>query len=64
MTARPVRAHHVDRIEALLGREAAAAIVTASAPRGNATEREILASYLFEPPAIQEAAKGLLSGLP
>jgi RecB family exonuclease len=52
LAARPVRAHHADRVKALLGREAARAIATASAPAAGATEREILASYLFEPPAV------------
>ncbi|OGK84041.1 MAG: hypothetical protein A2X53_13365 [Candidatus Rokubacteria bacterium GWA2_70_23] len=50
--ARPVREHHLCRVEALYGREAAAALGAATAPRVQASERDLLASYLFEPPAV------------
>ena len=48
--ARPRRARHLRRVEALYGRPAADALETASAPRAAGTERDLLASFLFEPP--------------
>jgi RecB family exonuclease len=50
--ARPARARHFDRIEALLGTEAGAALRGAVAPRPAVSERDLLAAYLFEPPAV------------
>src|SRR5262249_41917127 len=52
LAARPARAHHVARIAALFGDSAAAALTSTAAPRDGANERAILASYLFEPPAL------------
>jgi hypothetical protein len=52
LAARPVRAHHVDRLRALLGSEAAHTVAAATASRAGGCERAILASYLFEPPAV------------
>jgi hypothetical protein len=53
--ARPVREHYLTRIERLLGPDASAALRTATAPRAAATERDLLASYLFEPPDVLTA---------
>jgi hypothetical protein len=45
--ARPARAHYSARISALYGDAAARALNSTSAPRSGASERAILASYLF-----------------
>jgi len=50
--ARPVRRHYLDRIKALLGVEAADALAAAQAPRIGRSERDIVSSYLFEPPVV------------
>ena len=50
--ARPAREHHLCRVEALYSSDAAAALCVATAPRAQASERGLLASYLFEPPAV------------
>ncbi|MBI3104377.1 MAG: PD-(D/E)XK nuclease family protein [Candidatus Rokubacteria bacterium] len=50
--ARPTRGHHLHRVEALYGRDAAEALGAATVPRAQASERDLLASYLFEPPAV------------
>jgi hypothetical protein len=50
--ARPVRKRYVERIERLFGAEAAAALESAKAPRASGSERDLLASYLFEPPVV------------
>lgn len=50
--ARPVRRRYLERVKALLSSEAADALAQAQAPRVAKTERDLLASYLFEPPAI------------
>jgi hypothetical protein len=50
--ARPIRERHVARVEALFGREAARALASAAAPRAATSERDLLASFLFEPPAV------------
>jgi RecB family exonuclease len=52
LAARPARAHHLARIAALFGDSAATALRSTPAPRDRVSERAILASYLFEPPAI------------
>ncbi len=52
LAARPVREHHLRRVEALYGRDVAEALRVSTAPRGQASERDLLASYLFEPPAV------------
>ncbi|MGH8695314.1 MAG: PD-(D/E)XK nuclease family protein [Burkholderiales bacterium] len=52
LAGRPLRPHFVGRMRALLGDAAAEALVAANAPRRSASERDILASYLFEPPAV------------
>ena len=49
---RPAREHHLCRVKALYGSDAAAALGVATAPRAQASERDLLASYLFEPPAV------------
>lgn len=50
--ARPVRRHALDRIGALFGPEAAALLESAAAPRAAGSERDLVASYLFEAPAL------------
>jgi RecB family exonuclease len=50
--ARPVRAAYLARIQALFGAAAGDAVGAATAPRTSASERDLLASYLFEPPAV------------
>jgi RecB family exonuclease len=52
LAARPARAHYFARISALFGEAAATALSSAPAPRSGASERAILASYLFEPPVL------------
>ncbi|HXG51502.1 MAG TPA: PD-(D/E)XK nuclease family protein [candidate division Zixibacteria bacterium] len=52
LAGRPARARHIERIERLLGAQAAAAVASANAPRADRSERDLLASYLFEPPAV------------
>jgi len=52
LAARPIRAQHVDRLAALFGRAVCDAVTSATAPRGADSERAVLASYLFEPPAV------------
>jgi RecB family exonuclease len=50
LAARPVRRHYLDRVETLFGPDARRAIETTHAPRSAASERDLLSSYLFEPP--------------
>lgn len=50
--ARPARDHHVARLGALFGAPAAAALTGAAAPRAHASERDLLAAYFLEPPAL------------
>jgi RecB family exonuclease len=52
LAARPLRDHAVARIAALLGDEAARALRASSPPRAATSERDLLASYLFESPAV------------
>ncbi len=52
LAARPVRKRYLDRIEKLCGAEAAAQVQSAQAPRAARSERDLLASYLFEPPVV------------
>ncbi|MBI4564837.1 MAG: PD-(D/E)XK nuclease family protein [Planctomycetes bacterium] len=52
LAARPARKRYLDRMENLLGAAAGTALRTAVAPRASGSERDLLASYLFEPPAI------------
>ncbi len=51
LSARPLREHYLERVEALFGRTAAA-LRSTPAPRSSGSERDLLASYFFEPPAI------------
>ena len=55
LAARPVRKRYIERMEKLFGAEAAAALESAKAPRAAGSERDLLASYLFEPPVILAA---------
>ena len=50
--ARPLRPRHLERVEALFGREARAALEPAPLPGAAATERDLLARYLFAPPEV------------
>ena len=50
--ARPLRARYLDRLQSLFGREARDAVTAASAPRRDASERDVLAAFLFEPPPV------------
>jgi RecB family exonuclease len=50
--ARPQRPRHLQRVELLLGPGAARALVESTAPRLAGCERDLLVSYLFEPPAV------------
>jgi hypothetical protein len=52
LAARPAREHYLARVESLFGSRAAAALASIPAPRSSRSERDILASYLFEPPAL------------
>lgn len=52
LAARPIRAGYLERAGALFGREAGDALRAATAPRASATERDLLAAYLFEPPSV------------
>jgi RecB family exonuclease len=52
LAVRPVRTHYLDRLAALFGTVARDAVTSATAPRCSDSERTILASYLFEPPAV------------
>jgi RecB family exonuclease len=50
--SRPVRSGYLDRMRALFGEATADALNAATAPRSHASERDILASYLFESPSL------------
>ena len=52
VAARPVRKRYVERMENLLGAEVGDALRSAEAPRAAKSERDLLASYLFEPPIV------------
>ncbi len=51
LAARPLRQRHLEQVEAAYGR-AARTSLEAEAPRASATERDLLASYLFESPRV------------
>src|SRR5437879_2946743 len=50
LAARPVRAHYVARMTALVGADVVALLAAAPPPRTPGSEREILAAHLFESP--------------
>lgn len=52
LVARPVRSHYLERIEALFGIPVGDALRSTNAPRSSSSERDLLVSYLFEPPAV------------
>jgi hypothetical protein len=52
LIARPARKRYLDKMEELLGVEVGAALRSAEAPRASRNERDLLSSYLFEPPAV------------
>ncbi|MEW6272277.1 MAG: PD-(D/E)XK nuclease family protein, partial [Thermodesulfobacteriota bacterium] len=49
LAARPLRQHHLERVELLLGHDVRHALEAAAVTRRGGCESEILASYLFEP---------------
>jgi hypothetical protein len=51
LAARPLRKRFLDRVGGLLGKEAAESLVSAKVPHLHASERDLLASFLFESPA-------------
>ena len=52
VAARPVRKRYVERMESLLGGDVGDLLGSAEAPRAKGNERDLLASYLFEPPIV------------
>ena len=52
VAARPVRRRYIERMENLLGSKAGDLLRTTEAPRAAKSERDLLASYLFEPPIV------------
>ena len=50
VAARPLRTRHLERVEALYGPEARRALEEAPPPAAAATERDLLARFLFAPP--------------
>jgi hypothetical protein len=62
--ARPMRTQYLERMEALCGREAAEALCTTEAPRAASSERDLLASYFFEPAPVLAAPDRPRSGGP
>lgn len=57
LAGRPRRVHHLERLQALVGPEAADALSKAEVPRSEENERELLASYLFESPEVLADSK-------
>jgi RecB family exonuclease len=55
LAARPLREHHLQRIGTLLSVEAVESLRQSAAPRRSSSERDLLASYLFEPPSLLAA---------
>jgi len=52
LAARPARERHLSRVAALLGEDSGEALRSAQAPRAASGERDLLASFLFEPPSV------------
>ena len=52
LAARPARERYLNRLEALLGKEVGTVLRSTAAPRVGGTERDLIASYLFEPPIV------------
>jgi len=52
LAARPTRERYLNGMEALFGRAAGEALRSVQPTRASLTERDLLASYLFEPPAV------------
>ena len=52
LAARPARERYLNRMEALLGKEVGNVLRSTAAPRVGGTERDLIASYLFEPPIV------------
>ena len=64
LMARPLRTRYLERMRSLLGDDAANAARLTPAPRSDGPERNILSSYLFEPPTVLADAKRPRSGGP
>lgn len=64
--ARPLRERYLERAATLFGKETARQLNEWKAPRSSKTERDVLASYLFEPPEMladpERARSGGLDG--
>jgi len=52
VAVRPLRPRHMERVEALFGKEARTTLESAPLPAPVATERDVLARYLFAPPDV------------
>jgi hypothetical protein len=52
LASRPARERYLNRMDALLGREVGNALRSTAAPKVSGTERDLIASYLFEPPVL------------
>jgi RecB family exonuclease len=52
LAARPARERYLNRMEALLGRAVGNVLRSTAAPKVARTERDLIASYLFEPPVL------------
>lgn len=52
LAARPARERYLNRLEALLGKQVGIVLRSTVAPRVDGTERDLIASYLFEPPIV------------
>ncbi len=52
LAGRPLRWRYLERARRLFGDEVATAVAKATGPRQSAGERDLLGSYLFEPPAV------------
>jgi RecB family exonuclease len=52
LAARPARERYLNRMEALFGTPVGDALRSTAAPKTGGTERDLMASYLFEPPGL------------
>jgi len=52
LAARPARERYLNCMEALLGKDAGDVLRSTTGPRVAGTERDLIASYLFEPPIV------------
>lgn len=52
IAARPVRESYLNRLGAMFGEGVESVLRSAGVPRNNSSERDLLASFLFEPPSV------------